>query len=635
MQKNQAATLYFFLIYSFSLFLITLGNDNTKEIYDKIYSTYVVDAKACVRYLNQTAPIGCSTGKKGVYGNLFLVDSDTSLNELKKTSTDQIAVLKYDYFNYATISELCHGGRVKGFIALLSNDLNNLQSPLEKYPNIKYSLHPNSNFVWNTKGTSWLYYNIDCPIFSVYTNNDTQTLIELANKNKESSWPLYAAELTTYMWSNTDTETCLRRGQCEPIGGTSIWATFGHSENEKKKSIIALSWLDSLAFFQDLSPGADATISGLVAMLAGLQSLSQVDFSIFEKEIIVGLLNGENWGFLGSTRFVNDIFNSKDSDYSLNQIDSILELRQIGLKIKDPKLYTHTEDKNGKSDSSNIISAVQKAFNNIQFNSNLELSTNVSIETDGIPPSSTMAFLKSDSSLPAVVLTDHFGAYSNNFYGTSFDDSNNIDNSIICDVATVFAQSLFLLATKSDTEIPKNLIADCALVDQMIDCLLNDYNCELFKKYLPNLRGTLPSPPTNYASIVGQQSIPVSFVTQFMRDISSINRNETANCTQNSDCFEFENVTCVAGVCLNSTTQLFNSISLGLKKENKDWQIIDSNYPTWTESVWASPKIRLFLVNNPTFDLIIFLVGSFELVISFFVVFKLATFFNQKFNIKN
>jgi len=43
--------------------------------------------------------------------------------------------------------------------------------------------------------------------------------------------------------------------------------------------------------------------------------------------------------------------------------------------------------------------------------------------TPGIPPASSQAFLQQLSSIPTVVLADHFAEYSNNYYHSTYDQS--------------------------------------------------------------------------------------------------------------------------------------------------------------------------------------------------------------------
>ena len=69
--------------------------------------------------------------------------------------------------------------------------------------------------------------------------------------------------------------------RCDPIGGMSVWSTFGTGTTEPKKEIIALSaGVDALSFIHDLSNGAAQKLN-VVVLLAIAEALSRVDFSLY------------------------------------------------------------------------------------------------------------------------------------------------------------------------------------------------------------------------------------------------------------------------------------------------------------------------------------------------------------------
>jgi hypothetical protein len=72
----------------------------------------------------------------------------------------------------------------------------------------------------------------------------------------------------------TDANTCLRRGMCKPMGGAQVYSSF--TSKLEKSSIFVTATLDATSFFHDLSQGALKSVTGVVALLAVAQSLSQV-----------------------------------------------------------------------------------------------------------------------------------------------------------------------------------------------------------------------------------------------------------------------------------------------------------------------------------------------------------------------
>lgn len=95
------------------------------------------------------------------------------------------------------------------------------------------------------------------------------------NKEKGGSYPQWGASLSAWMHASENSEVCLRRGHCQPLGGKSTWASFG-SVDSSKQTIFAMTQLDSNSFFHDLAIGADAHVSGVVAIIAAAQALSKV-----------------------------------------------------------------------------------------------------------------------------------------------------------------------------------------------------------------------------------------------------------------------------------------------------------------------------------------------------------------------
>lgn len=71
---------------------------------------------------------------------------------------------------------------------------------------------------------------IHFPVF-VLSEGDGKDVLAKAHENKRlDSWPKWAAEFKAFMWGAIDSETCLRRGYCDPVGGESLWGTFEEGE---------------------------------------------------------------------------------------------------------------------------------------------------------------------------------------------------------------------------------------------------------------------------------------------------------------------------------------------------------------------------------------------------------------------
>lgn len=80
------------------------------------------------------------------------------------------------------------------------------------------------------------------------------------------------------MWAAVNSETCLRRGWCQVVGGMSVYSTpsLDVSADDKKPIVVVSTSMDSRSLFHDLTVGASSDVSGMVAVLAIADALSRV-----------------------------------------------------------------------------------------------------------------------------------------------------------------------------------------------------------------------------------------------------------------------------------------------------------------------------------------------------------------------
>jgi len=132
----------------------------------------------------------------------------------------------------------------------------------------------------------------------------------MANENHAQgvgTFPQNAAKFEFDMGPDGLTSTqCLHSGQCLPLGGQSVWGTMGTLDESKKLVFIAAN-MDSNAMFHDAAVGATSTASDIVAVMAAVRALSNVNLSALPHQLAFGLFQGEAWGRLGSRRFVAEV----------------------------------------------------------------------------------------------------------------------------------------------------------------------------------------------------------------------------------------------------------------------------------------------------------------------------------------
>lgn len=80
------------------------------------------------------------------------------------------------------------------------------------------------------------------------------------------------------MWAAIDSETCLRRGWCQAVGGMSVFSSPSlQMDHEDNKPIIVVSGgIDGRSMFHDLTVSASKDVSGMVTVLAIADALSKV-----------------------------------------------------------------------------------------------------------------------------------------------------------------------------------------------------------------------------------------------------------------------------------------------------------------------------------------------------------------------
>jgi len=449
------------------------------------------------------------------------------------------------------------------------------------------------------------------------------------------------------MHATKDSETCIRRGQCLPLGSQSVWASF--SEVGTRPIVMAMANMDSNALFHNQAVGAESTVSGLVALIASANAIRLVNKAKFTSDIVFAFWAGESWGYLGSRKFVQDIQNFKcesgdgnscSTPYKsslafekikLDQISAIVELNQIG---NSHKLYIH-EENTYANNLANTLLTVSNASTTVSF----ERVDNAAHNLPGIPPSSLMPFLQAKPDLPGVVITDYISTYTNQFYHTHLDDGiqDPLDYNQVCDASTLVARSLYVLATGVSPTSPEVLAisSNCSLVRTLLRCLTTDFTCLYVSSYLYPL--DLPQTASYYPSVYGYSSqqqlvtLPIKFVHDF---VAVITRNLTnTTCQRSSDCET--GMSCTSGWCRREDAYYHDAISPGIDWDTKNskWIVTDSKQPLWTESNWDATRLRLFLQDSPTHEGVFLAFGILEFLGSFVIIYFCKRYFLRNFKI--
>ncbi|CDH57981.1 nicastrin [Lichtheimia corymbifera JMRC:FSU:9682] len=643
----------------------TLAEDIATKLYPYIYTN--LNNWPCVRLLNATSTIGChvpSTGSGVVYHIKSQDDLDSFVNGDIGTSDAYSIVLGYDLFTRQNIHALDSTGRVVGLVALLRGamdqaQLANVKSPDSPCPNCQFGLYAQDEdaYVWNVDGQDLIGESFSIPIFGLNPTSQSSKQIysyvmDMVRYNEErgySHYPLQAMDFNIFMWAAVNSETCLRRGWCEPVGGLSVFASpsLNIQADDGKPVVVLAAAMDSRSMFHDLTIGTNTDVSGVVALLAVAEALSRVPTTNLSKHILYTLFAAEPWGFAGSQRFVQDIshpFSCTNASraikcpfsnapctnpcvrslgftkINMDNIDAIIEFNSVA-NANGSGYWGHVDD---TTVSGPLVDSLVQ-------------SGNASIQPayqDGtqrkLPPSSTMSFLAKKRDTRAVVITD-YQKQLGSLYNSDVDDAAASNTSIqsICQLATATAKTIYADAQGNNTDA---VAANCTLVASLMDCLVSNFSCPFMQNYF-NVSGI--SRVSHYTSVFNvrnpQPQLIPRFAFTFLADVTGVDQQRSCQTIQDCDSDEY----CVKQRCIKTFTAYHDAYGTGLQYDEGTGEIkvVDPTKGTWTESTWNAPMLRVFLVTSRKHQIVELVVGILCTIASMTAVLFGKRFFKKTFKI--
>ncbi|KAF2295546.1 hypothetical protein GH714_033170 [Hevea brasiliensis] len=569
-----------------------------------------IDGYPCVRLLNLSGEIGCANpGRDKVVTPLIRFKNAIELahSSAVLVSLDEIQELFDRISNDSSFAKNVGG--------VLVDSRNNMQnkiagfSPAQKFPEVEFAPYKSFNYEWNPIGSGIMWKAYDFPVF-LLSEESSQIMQEVATKNEKqkNAYTADVAEFDLVMQTTKsgthNSESCLREQTCLPLGGYSVWSSLPpiniSSSSQSKPIILIAASMDSASFFRDKSLGAESPISGLISLLAAVDSLSHMNgLGDLSKQLVFSVFTGEAWGYLGSRRFLLELDLQSDAVNGLNDtlIEMVIEIGSVGKGFigGNKTFFAHTS---GVSSATNeILNAFKRAEDSLE-SKNVAIAR-ASTTNPGIPPSSLMAFLrKQNSSTSGIVLEDFDTAFANKFYHSHLDDIND------------------------------GLLLDCD----------PGLTCELVKNYI----SPTASCPSHYVGvIIGEPSSTpylgyiddVSrFIWNFLADRTAIPMEKTSSdcskgCSNKDEvCIRAE--TNGKGVCVISTTRYVPAYSTRLKYESGMWNVMPSNSsdpmgivdPVWTESNWDAIGLRAYTVQDATFDHLVLLGGIAVTILAYLAI---------------
>ncbi|EPB83012.1 hypothetical protein HMPREF1544_10242 [Mucor circinelloides 1006PhL] len=607
----------------------------------------------CVRLLNATGTIGCHSLQKKS-GILYQINTQDDISDFvsRKPNGDYALVLPYYLLTRTNIDSVASTGKVTGLVILLSeasNQPQTLTSPDSTCPNCEFGLYANDTdkYEWNPQAQNLIEQTFDFPIFAIRPEDTTsQKVYNYVTTNEYRNYPLKAIDFDLFMWAAVNSETCLRRGWCQVVGGMSVYSTpsLDVSADDKKPIVVVSASMDSRSLFHDLTVGASSDVSGMVAVLAIADALSRAPTPIdkLPKHVLYTLFAAESWGFAGSQRFVKDIStpfvctnatratpcpfanapctfpcirNTHFQNINLDNVESIFEFQSVsGINSNyTDGYYVHVDD---AKKSQSLITALQP-YTNMKPAS-----------VDGIdrklPPSSAMSFLQKRRDIQAAVITD-YQKNLGNYYNSDMDNRLDIPKATdaICGLVNSTANAIYNQA--SNGNLTNQITANCTLISSMLDCLISNFSCPFMQNYF---NVTAVSRIPHYSSVYSfenpQPQLLQRFAFSFLSGVTGKQRmaenGQPVQCQTIKDCASGEY--CIKQQCTTSLTTYHEAYGTGLQYDESTGfvKVVDPTKGAWTESTWDSPTMRIFSITSKSHQVVEFVVGLLWMLASFAIV---------------
>ncbi|XP_076223898.1 nicastrin isoform X2 [Nomia melanderi] len=537
-------------------------------------------------------------------------------------------------FTRNTLLRLRKTNNINGVLLAKNNSqpYPNFYSPDDTCPD-RYSgyKHCTDSSPWNPYGSSLLMDDWPFPMF--YIENETR--IEdikscfwkhnAQNLETQHSRPLCALEMKSFMFAAVNSEVCIKRNDfklnidpilyCDPLGDRNIHWPLAPLNKDENSIILVTARLDASSLFDRISPGAENVVTGLVTLLATayyLNSLFKNVMIINKTNVVFSLLNGEAFDYIGSSRLIYDL---KEDNFSA--------LGGIKLKFDDIKSVIEF----GQLSNGNLYLHSNNAKNNIMMN-NLQKALNATVIEDSIPPTSIQSFLKEKRNLTAIVISNHDEKFKNKYYNGILDDAKNLYSNrqesdalavALANVSICVAEILYENVTgKPSPSMNETIRLDIEKhISEMLSCYLESAKCNLFQAASPPGAKIINQVLPLYVGVHRVLNTATTLTGQLLAFLTrkELDLNETA-------CYEKHLIWMAGynrtGICINSTVNYSAAMSPAFIIDGYDMK--SGIYSTWTESIWETLSVRMFLKPSQATQRLSMILGSIVASVSFILV---------------
>lgn len=593
--------------------------------------SYTVIQSPCVKLMTSVsnADIGCSTGPDGTTGAIFYINDTADFVTLAQVDKKPMraVILPPAFITPANLQLLKGMDHVAGVVFLKTPQPTRF-SPAGTVP-------AGSSNAWNPNGLNLINTKFAFPIILADPSHNDK-FVELAQANNKVGLNKYPQHALHFYFefgpSSLNSVKCLADKSCLPVGGQSVWSSLGdiRTTTPQKPVVLIGAPLDTTALFHEQAFGANAAVSGLVALLAAADALAKTDAATLPLQLVFGAFEAESFGRVGSRRFASELsnftcttlVNASDSPTGFPYcrfplrtnmafpllktagIRHVLAVDQVGTPTSVPYFHPGT----GATLLQGVVTSANVATGSGV--SQAQVST-----VSELPPSLVKSFQEFSLSPSVGVLSGYNDRYVDKYFQSNYDDITNVSPTMINSYATLLARSAYALATNEATaaaataRIPASLTTNQTLVSMLLQCLTGNTSCT----YLSELTGMAAGGPLSYYPGVYNQpfaadnfgfGLTPSIVERFVYRFLAITlaqsgtqniTNDGASCAEKKDCGD-KRLDCFNKKCLVSTSFYHDAVSMALtavdNSGSNDWDVDVSKLTVedklYTEPYWSN-----------------------------------------------
>ena len=305
---------------------------------------------------------------------------------------------------------------------------------------------------WNPAGSGLAAKRLPFPVLLAAPGDGAAALRAAAAHNERRAYdapPLYHARLDHGMIATGNAAACLEASTCLPLGGYSAFAAAPLPAPPPgaapPRLLLVTAALDSAALFHERAVGADASLSGLVVMLAAADAMNRLPPlpAAPARRVAFAALAGEPWGHIGTRMLLAQLAGgARPAGVGAAEAGvDLLELSSLGCDVASGapvQLYAHAAGDAGAPMAAALVAAAGTSGGAVRV-------AMAWAQAPGLPPSGLRAARRRDAAIGGVVLSDYDASYGSAFFGSRYDDGPPAAASLAA-AADVIAAALHALA---------------------------------------------------------------------------------------------------------------------------------------------------------------------------------------------